>query len=221
MVKPEADKVFKSAPAATLIPADKLTPEVTVKLDPTDTLPVVVSVDELTVVALSPAMLESPVTFKPDKAAILLAPVTTNDSPTPKLPEKLPIPTTSKALVGVVVPIPTLPLFNIPTMPFEEPIKVFKTVAAPKPLIWNLATGEEVPIPTLELKVSIPKVLPLTLKALVAKVRLRAAVPEVEVKFKAPVDKVKLFWAVKVPPEVMFPLPVAEILPVVEMLSPL
>lgn len=148
-------------------------------------------------------------------------PVTTKDPPTPKLPVKLPVPTTAKVKPGLLVPIPTLPLFKIPTIPSEEPIKVFKAVAAPTPLTWSLATGEEVPIPTLLLKVSIPKALPLTLKALVAKVRLRAAVPEVEVKLKAPVDKVNPFWAVKVPPEVTAPLPVAEILPVVVILSPL
>lgn len=77
-----------------------------------------------------------------------------------------------------------------------------------------------VPIPTLLLKASMLNRLPLISKALVTRDRFKLAVPEVEVKFSAPVDRVNPFWAVKVPPEVTDPAPVAEILPEVVILSP-
>lgn len=75
-------------------------------------------------------------------------------------------------------------------------------------------------MPTLLLKVSTLNVVPFILKALVSRVRFKLAMPEVEVKFRAPVDKVNPFWAVKVPPDVTVPVPVAEILPDVVTSSP-
>ena len=59
----------------------RLTPEVTVSDPPIETLSEVVSVDELMLVALSPAKLVSPVTFNPFKA-----PNPVMDPPTPTLP---------------------------------------------------------------------------------------------------------------------------------------
>ena len=68
-------------PPETSKPPDKLTPEVTVKDDPIATLPEVVKVVRLVVVALSPARLDSPVTFNPDKA-----PKPVIDPPIPTFP---------------------------------------------------------------------------------------------------------------------------------------
>ena len=80
--------------------------------------------------------------------------------------------------------------------------------------------GLAVPIPILEFVVSILNKPELTLKALVEEVKVNAAAPEVEVKDKAPVVKVKPFEAVKVPAEVIVPVPVAEIFPLVVTASP-
>ena len=47
--------------------------------------------------------------------------MTVKDEPTPTLPVKLPIPTTSNALVGEDVPIPTLPESSMLNCPADEP----------------------------------------------------------------------------------------------------
>lgn len=90
------------------------------------------------------------------------------------------------------------------------------------PVDWrcSLPVGVEVPIPTLLLKVSIPKTDPLTVKALLFKVKVNAAVPEEDVKEMAPVDKVRPFEPVSKPDEVIVPVEEVEILPEVVTESP-
>ena len=70
------------------------------------------------------------------------------------------------------------------------------------------------------LNVSIPKAEPFTVKALTPVVKVKAAVPDDEVKFKAPVVWVNPFCATKVPEAVMVPVLEVEIFPEVVTLSP-
>ena len=69
-----------------------------------------------------------------------------------------------------------------------------------------------VPIPTLLLVVSISKRL-FTLNAVADDPRVKSTAPEVEVKFNAPVVKVKPFDAVRSPAEVIVPVPEVAMLP--------
>lgn len=83
------------------------------------------------------------------------------------------------------------------------------------PVDWrcSLAVGVDVPIPTLLLKVSTPKVDPLTVRPLTEVVKVNLTVPEEEVKDSAPVESVNPFDAVNVPEEVIAPVLEVEILP--------
>ena len=151
---PDVFKVLREVSPDTSKEELKSTPEVTVKEEPSPTLPV----------ALSPARLVRPVTFKPFNA-----PNPVMEAPTPTLPVVVRVflnkdsPLTVKVFKSVLpstcseeekvpadvtesdCPTPTLPVVTSDPPTPKLPEKL------PVPLTWKLKTGVEVPTPTLPL----------------------------------------------------------------------
>jgi hypothetical protein len=119
----------------------------------------------------------------------------------------------------VRAPVPAPTSVRGATIAYGEEIKPVVPVAAMPPETSSLVPGAVVPIPTLELVVSMSNRL-LTLNAVVEDERVRDADPDVDVRLNAPVVSVNPLDAVRSPALVMVPLPVVEILPDVVTASP-